>query len=123
VRFEGILEWYSGKARDTIVNFTIPALVESEALGYWKKGVSRTVHATLNKQNAAAKWAREVQKTLEVDYSHLLYDGLTNMSYGSYGRAPRMLTEEKLTKLHAQTYSFTPKKGTAQSVNEACLSA
>ena len=35
MRFESILEWYSGKARDVIVNFVIPALVESEELGYW----------------------------------------------------------------------------------------
>ena len=50
MRFESILEWYSGKSRDKIVSFTIPALIESEQLGYWKKGVARTVRATLNKQ-------------------------------------------------------------------------
>lgn len=44
-KFESILEWFSGKAHDTIISFTIPALVESEQLGYWKKGVARTVRA------------------------------------------------------------------------------
>lgn len=116
MRFEGLLEWFSGKARDTIVNFTIPAIVESETLGYWKKGVSRTVHATLNKQNVAAKWAREVEKELHVDYSHPLYEGLSNMRYGSYGSAPKMLTTEGLARLHGQQY-FLVKRGTSQNVN------
>lgn len=120
MRFEGILEGFSGKARDTIVNFTIPALVESDLLGFWKKGVSRTVHATLNKQNVAAKWARDVRKALFVDYSHPFYNGLTDMIYGSFGAAPKLLTEEALGKLHAETYLFTPKKkgAAAQNVGE-----
>lgn len=117
MRFEGILEWFSGKARDTLVTFTIPALVASDELGYWKKGVARTVRATLNKQNVAAKWAREVEKALEVDYRHPLYEGLSNMNYGSYGHAPKMLTKEALAKLHSKSYFFT-KKGTAQNVGE-----
>jgi len=56
MRFENILEWYSGKARDTIAQFVIPALVECEELGCWKKGVSRSVKGALNKQNVAKKW-------------------------------------------------------------------
>ena len=117
MRFSNILEWFSGKGRETIVNFTIPALVESEELGYWKKGVARAVRATLNKQNVAAKWAREVEKALDVDYKHPLHNGLSNMRYGSYGLAPEMLTEEALKRLHAKPYFYT-KKGTAQNVGE-----
>ncbi len=60
--FESILEWFSGKSRDMIVNFTLPALAESAALGYWKEGVARAVRASLNKQNVASRWAREVEK-------------------------------------------------------------
>jgi hypothetical protein len=99
MRFESILEWYSGKGRDTIVNFTIPALVECEALGYWKKGVSRTVQATLNKQNIAAQWARKVEKTFgetsfgsfHLRLDHPLNEAQSNMLFGSFGRAPRTL--------------------------------
>lgn len=100
VRFEPILEWYSGKARDTIVSFTIPALVESEHLGYWKKGVSRRVHATLNKQNVAAKWARAVEKafgsvqfgSFHLSHDHPLSDAQSNLLSGSFGLAPRLLS-------------------------------
>lgn len=116
MRFEKILEWFSGKSRDTIINVTIPALVESEALEYWKKGVSRTAKATLNKQNIAAKWAREVEKALGVNYSHPLYEGLSNMRYGSFGCAPKMLTVEALAKLHGEQY-FLVKRGLSQNVN------
>lgn len=56
MKFENILEWYSGKARERIVNFAIPTLAECEELGYWKKGVSRTLKAALNKQNEARKF-------------------------------------------------------------------
>ena len=116
MRFEGLLEWFSGKGRDTIVNFTIPAIVESETLGYWKKGVSRTVHAALNKQNVAAKWARDVQKALFVGYDHPLYQGLTDMIYGSFGRAAKLLTEDGLRKLRAEIYLYTPVKGAGKGV-------
>ena len=125
MHFEAILEWFSGKGRDTIVNFTIPAIVESEAMGYWKKGVSRTVHATLNKQNVAAKWARDVEKALFVGYDHPLYQGLSDMRYGSFGRAHKLLTEEGLVKLRAETYLYTPvkgaDKGVAQNVGETII--
>src|SRR5215831_43131 len=105
MRFESILEWFSGKARDTIVNFTIPALIESEELGYWKKGVARTVRATLNKQNVAQKLSRAMEAQIgEVDrwshghkrlaYDHPLHEGSSDMLYGSYGRAPKHLTPE-----------------------------
>lgn len=99
MRFECILEWFSGKSRDTIVNFTIPALVESEQIGYWKKGVARTVHATLNKQNVAAKWSREVEKkfgqvsfgSFHLSYDHPLYEAQTCAQFGSFARAPKLL--------------------------------
>jgi hypothetical protein len=101
-RFEPILEWYSGKARDTIVSFTIPALIESEQLGYWKKGAARTVRATLNKQNVAAKWAREVEKkfgsiqfgSFHLRHDHPLSDAQANLLYGSFERAPRLLRSD-----------------------------
>lgn len=115
--FENILAWFSGRARDAIVTFTIPALVESAALGYWKKGVARKVRASLNKQNVAVKWARAVEKELEVDYKHPLRSALSNMCFGSFGQAPRMLTEEALEKLHANPYYFTS-RGLAQNVGE-----
>ncbi len=115
--FDNILEWFSGKSREAIVTYAIPALVESSALGYWRKGDARKVRAALNKQNVAVKWARDVEKALEVNYKHPLYEGLSNMRHGSYGRAPNMLTAEALEKLHAKPYFFT-KKGTAQNVNE-----
>lgn len=115
---ENILEWFSDKSRETIVSFTLPALVESAALECWKKGVARKVRATLNKQNVAAKWAREVEVALEVDYKHPLRAGLSNMRFGSYGHAHYMLTAEALDKLHARAYIYTPKKGPVQNVNE-----
>jgi hypothetical protein len=129
VRFEGILEWYSGKARDTIVNFTIPSLVESEALGCWKKGVSRTVHATLNKQNVAQKFSRALDEQLgeadrwsgrkRLDYAHPLHAGASDMLYGSYGHAPRHLTPDAKKKRDARgDFTFTSKTGPA-SANQA----
>lgn len=117
MRFDNLLEWFSGKAREAIIDVVIPALSESGEQGYWKKGVAVRVRAALNKQNLAAKWAREVTKELDVDYKHPLHDGLSNMRYGSYGLAPRMLTAGALGKLHAKPYFYT-KKGTAQNVNE-----
>lgn len=98
-RFADILEWFSGKARDTIVNFTIPALIESEQLGYWKKGVPRTVRATLNKQNVAAKWARKVEKefgevsfgSFHLRHDHPLNDAQSSLLFGSFARAPKLL--------------------------------
>lgn len=114
MRFENILEWFSGKARDTIVNFTIPALVESEQLGYWKKGVARTVHATLNKQNIAAKWARKVEKdfgeysfgSLHLRHDHPLNEAQASLLFGSFKRAPRLLQELR-TKLSAAKKKFS----------------
>jgi hypothetical protein len=96
MRFENILEWFSGKARDTIVTFTIPAIVESEQLGYWKKGVARTVRATLNKQNVAAKWARKVEKefgehsfgSFHLRHDHPLNEAESALLFGSFERAP-----------------------------------
>lgn len=114
---ENILEWFSGKPRDAIVNLALPALHASAELGYWKKGVVRTVRAALNKQNVAVKWAREVEVALEVDYKHPLRSALSNMRYGAYMRAPGMLTAEALEKLHANAYYFT-KKGLTQNVGE-----
>jgi len=101
MRFEAILEWFSGKSRDTIVNFTIPALIECEAQGYWKKGVSRTVHATLNKQNVAAKWAKACTKkfgvnsfgSVRMSHDHPLTAAEFAMSYGQFERAPRTLKD------------------------------
>lgn len=122
-RFEPILEWFSGKARDTIENFAIPALVESEGLGYWKKGVARTVKAALNKQNVAQKLSRALDEQFgEVDryssgrkrlgYDHPLYDGASDMQYGSYGRAPRHLTADAKKKRDAKgDFTLTTKAG------------
>lgn len=103
--FDNILEWYSGKARETIVSFTIPALIECEQLGYWKKGVARTVRATLNKQNVAAKLARKIEKefgehaygSFHLRGDHPLYEAEAALLFGSFERAPRLLK------------SFTPK--------------
>ncbi len=108
MRFENILEWFSGKARDTIVAFTIPAMLESEQLGYWKKGVARRVRATLNKQNVAAKWARKVEKdfgessfgSFHLRHDHPLNEAQSRLLFGSFGRAPRLLQELR-TKLSA----------------------
>ena len=118
MRFENILEWYSGKARDTIVSFTIPALVECEVLGCWKKGVARTVRATLNKQNVAARWARDVEAALRIerDYAHPLHNALSNLRYGSYGRAPEMLAAASLEKIRSGPYLYTPTKGEGRGV-------
>lgn len=117
-----LLAWFSGKSHEVISNFTIPALIESAKQGYWKKGVAVKVRASLNKQNVAAKWAREVEKDLGINdsprsYEHPLRGGLTNMRFGSYGRAPHMLTTGALDKLHAAPYFFTTKKGDRQDVN------
>jgi hypothetical protein len=115
--FDNVLEWFSGKSRETISAFTIPALIESAALGCWKKGVAVWVRSTLNKQNVAARWARAVENALKVDYKHPLHDGLVNMRFGSYDMAARMLSKEALNKLHAKSYFFT-KRGTTQNVGE-----
>jgi hypothetical protein len=128
MRYEGILEWFFGKARDTLVTFTIPALVESEQLGYWKKGVARTVRATLNKQNVAQKLARamEVQfgtvdrwsSLQRLGYDHPLHDGASDMLYGSFGRASRHLTPEAKVKRDARgDFTLTTKLGSS-SANE-----
>lgn len=114
MRFENILEWFAGKSRDTIVNFTIPALVECEQLGYWKKGVSRTVHATLNKQNVAAKWARDCEKkfavhsfgSMRMPHDHRLNEAQSSMLYGSFNRAPRTLTGLLAKKFTSEEQSF-----------------
>jgi hypothetical protein len=131
MRFENILEWYTGKARDTIVNFAIPALTECEELGYWKKGVSRTVKAALNKQNVAQKFSRALDDQLgEADrwsngrkrlgYDHPLYEGASDMLYGSYGRAARHLTADAKAKRDAQgDFTFTAKKADPASANAA----
>lgn len=99
MRFEAILDWFSGKARDTIVNFAIPALIECGELGYWKKGVSRTVKAALNKQNVAIKWAKKCKDTfgvhsygsLSMPSDHPLSAAQFAMAYGQFERAPRTL--------------------------------
>lgn len=129
MRFEAILEWYSGKARDTIVSFTIPALVESEQLGYWKKGVARTVRATLNKQNVAQKLSRSIEAQIgapdrwsngrpRLGYDHPLHEGASDMLYGSYGRAAKHLTPEAKAKRDAQgTFTLATKAGPVN-VNE-----
>lgn len=130
MRFESILEWFSGKARDTIVNFTIPAIVESEGLGYWKKGVSRSVHASLNKQNVAAKFSRSLDEQFgEADqwsqgrkrlgYKHPLYDGASDMLYGSFGRAAKHLTSEAKAKRDAHGDFILTSKAGAVSANQA----
>jgi hypothetical protein len=101
MRFEAILEWFSGKSRDTIVNFTIPALIECEQIGFWKKGVARTVKASLNKQNVAAKWAKACEKKFGVNsygsvrmpHDHPLTAAEFAMSYGHFERAPRVLKD------------------------------
>lgn len=124
MRFESILEWFSGKARDTIVNFTIPALVESEQLGYWKKGVSRTVKASLNKQNVAQKLSKAMEAQIgepdrwgsgrnRLPYDHPLCDGAGDMRYGSYGQAPKHLLPEVKAKRDVKgDFTFTPNKAT-----------
>lgn len=101
VNFEPILEWYSGKGHDTIVARTIPMLVQAEQLGYWPKGVSRTVRATLNKQNVAKRWAHAVEKkfgehlfgSFHLRHDHPLYDAHYCLTFGLVERAPRLLRE------------------------------
>ncbi len=116
MRFENILEWFSGKSLEAVVTFAVPALVESEELGYWKKGVARKVRATLNKQNVAARWAREVERELDVDHGHPLRDGLVNMRFGAFAHAQRLLTEAALEKLHREPHLLT-RKGVTQQVD------
>jgi hypothetical protein len=123
MRFESVLEWYSGKSLDTIVNFVIPALVECEGLGYWKKGVARTVKAALNKQNVAKKFARALDEQIgEADrwsqghkrlgYDHPLYEGASDRLYGSYGRAPKHLTPDAKKKRDARgDFTLSSKAG------------
>ena len=124
MRFENILEWYSGKARDSIVNSVIPVLVECEELGYWKKGVSRTMKAALNKQTVAQKFSRSLDEQLgEIDrygsgqkrlaYDHPLHAAASDMRYGAYDRAPKHLLPESKAKREVQgIFSFTTKAGT-----------
>ena len=123
MRFEPILEWFSGKARDTAINFVIPALVECEELGYWKKGVARSLKAALNKQNVAQKFCRALDEQLgETDrfggsrkrlgYDHPLHDGASDILYGSYGRAPKHLTLDAKKKRDAKgDFTLTTKAG------------
>ena len=124
MRFESILEWYSGKSRDTIVNFVIPALVECEALGYWKKGVARSLKASLNKQNVAQKFCRALDEQLgeisrfsgdsrkRLSYDHPLHAAEFDMSYGKYEHAARHLTAEARAKRDAKgDFTLTTKAG------------
>jgi hypothetical protein len=53
-----ILAWYTGKAQDVIRDFVLPTLAAAEAEGCWPPKTSRTVHATLNKQAVATRFAR-----------------------------------------------------------------
>jgi hypothetical protein len=130
MRLESILEWYSGKARDTIVKFVIPALTECEELGYWKKGVARTVKAALNKQAVAQKLSRALDEQLgdpdrfgsgrnRLGYDHPLHEGASDMLYGSYGRAPRHLTPEAKTKRDAKGALILTSKAGPVNANEA----
>lgn len=122
MRFAPILEWYSGKARDTIVTLTIPALVECEQIGYWKKGVARRVRATLNKQSVAAKWAREVEKkfgsiqfgSFHLRHDHPLSDAQAILLYGSVERAPRLLPA-----LRARTFNDAERPYAADAIRWA----
>ena len=113
MRFEAILEWFSGKAKDTIVNFTIPAIVESEELGYWKKGVARTVRASLNKQNVAKKLARDIDEHLgesrqfgdsrnRLRSDHPLWDCAFAMEFGQFEKASRLLAADAQEKRNSQ---------------------
>jgi hypothetical protein len=88
-RFDAIiLRWFSGKGAVAAVHaFTL--MVESEAAEYWIPGASRKVRAALNKQNVAAKRARAAGIR---DYAHPLYSGMSDMQYGSIGRAARHRT-------------------------------
>ncbi len=114
MRFESILEWFSGKARDKIVAFTIPALIESEQLGYWKKGVARTVKATLNKQNVAATWSRKVEKefgetqfgSFHIRHDHPLSDAQSSLQFGAFQRAPQLLQALAKKKFSAAEKSY-----------------
>jgi hypothetical protein len=109
MRFEAILDWFSGKSRDTIVNFTIPALIECEDLGYWKKGVARTVRASLNKQNVAIKWAKACKDklgvhsygSLSMPHDHPLSPAQFAMAYGQFEHAPRLKDLLAVAKLSA----------------------
>lgn len=101
MRFENILEWYSGKALDIIRKDTLPTLERCEEQGYWLKGASRTVKAQLNKMTAAQKWARATEKTLgehsfgsfRMPSKHPLNEVQHAMMYGLFARAPRVLRD------------------------------
>lgn len=80
-----ILRWFSGKGAVAAAH-AFALMVESEAAGYWIPGASRRVRAALNKQNVARKRAAAVGIR---DYSHPLHAGLSDMQYGSYGRAAK----------------------------------
>lgn len=130
MRFESILEWYSGKARDTIANFVIPALTECAELGFWKKGVARTVKAALNKQNVAQKLSRALDEQLgavdrfgsgrnRLGYDHPLHEGASDMLYGQYGRAPRHLTPDAKAKRDSKGALILTAKAGPVNANEA----
>ncbi len=101
MKFEKILEWYSGKALDIIRKDTIPTLERCEEQGFWLKGVTRKVKAQLNKMTAAQKWSRACEKTFgEHSYGsfrmpskHPLLDVQHAMMYGLFERAPKVLQE------------------------------
>lgn len=56
--FTQIEKWYSGNALETLRTYVSPTLIAAAAAGYWPKGASRKVHAALNKQNVAARFAK-----------------------------------------------------------------
>jgi hypothetical protein len=93
-----IEKWYRGKAREVIRTFAIPTLLQAAADGYWPKGASRKVKASLNKQSVAAKFARANRKTLEplADADRLSgakHTGWTiaiAMQYGNVADAPQV---------------------------------
>lgn len=56
--------WYSGKALSIITSFVLPTLAQAERDGEWPPKASIKVKAALNKQNMAAKFARNNIKEL-----------------------------------------------------------
>lgn len=86
-RLAGVLRWFSGKGA-VAAQHALDLMVASEAAEAWIPGASRKVRAALNKQNVARKRA---DATGIHDYSHPLHNGLSDMRYGSYGRAARSL--------------------------------
>jgi hypothetical protein len=96
-----IEKWYIGKALARLQKFVLPTLFEAQQLGYWPKGMSRTIKAALNKQRVAEKLGRENEgrlRNFDRDDDNDRASGFRVMMALAYGQVESAPTVIELTK-------------------------